>query len=63
MTNRPVRVRSARGKPPPGSEFERRCQACGASFLGLAAGKTGERGLWDEMHWYCSTECFPEMKP
>lgn len=56
---KPIRVRSAKGHPRPNSEIERRCHACGASFLGLAPGKTGERGLWDDWHWYCSIECTP----
>lgn len=58
MTDFPIRQRSAKGHPPPFSEFTRRCARCRACFLGLAAGKTGERGLWREWSWYCSQECF-----
>lgn len=35
------------------------CSVCGDYGLLDCA----ECCLWDEMHWYCSTECFPETKP
>ncbi len=53
----PVRRKSACGQPRPNTSIERTCDACGASFLGLAAGKTGERGIWGGWKWYCSAEC------
>lgn len=55
----PLRQKSAHGQPRPNTGIERTCRTCGASFLGLAAGKTGERGIWDDWHWYCSVECAP----
>ena len=55
----PFRQRSARGEPRPQTSIERRCRTCGASFIGLAAGKTGEAGIWHYMTWYCSVECAP----
>jgi len=55
----PIRQVSARGKPAEPSKFARTCANCHASFLGLAPGKTGERGLWDMWSWYCSVECAP----
>jgi hypothetical protein len=54
----PIRQKSADGEPKPNTGIERRCRKCGASFIGLAPGKTGERGLWDQWHWYCSEECY-----
>ena len=59
MTAYPIRQKSAHGQPKPGTDIERRCQACGASFAGLAPGKTGEAGIWhwDTWRWYCSAEC------
>lgn len=55
----PIRQASAHGEPKPNTSIERRCGRCGASFLGLAPGKTGERGLWTvNLTWYCSQECF-----
>ena len=59
----PVRQKSARGQPRPETSIERCCKACGASFIGLAPGKTGERGVWRHWRWYCSTECDPADKP
>lgn len=57
----PLRQKSAKGEPKPTSRFERRCTTCGASFLGLAPGKTGESGIWNALsHWYCSVECTPK---
>ena len=53
----PVRQRSAGGQPRPDTTIERTCQRCGASFIGLAPGRTGERGLWREWEWFCSVEC------
>jgi hypothetical protein len=53
----PLRERSANGEPKPSTPIERACHTCGASFLGLAPGKTGERGIWDNWTWYCSVEC------
>lgn len=53
----PIRQESAKGLPKPETSIERRCHRCGASFIGLAAGKTGERGIWDNWHWFCSKEC------
>jgi hypothetical protein len=54
----PLRISSARGKPKPSTSIERTCRNCGASFLGLAPGKTGLRGVWREpLAWFCSTEC------
>jgi hypothetical protein len=58
----PIRQKSALGWPKPGTDIERRCRTCGASFIGLAPGKTGERGIWHGCHgwrWYCSVECAP----
>jgi cytochrome c5 len=53
----PIRLKSTNGQPRPHSPFERTCKTCHASFLGLAPGKTGERGIWTDWKWYCSTEC------
>lgn len=54
----PVRERSVHGEPKPTTSIERTCRACGASFLGLAPGKTGLRGIWTERStWFCSVEC------
>lgn len=58
----PVRHCSAHGFPKPSSRFERCCVTCGASFIGLAPGRTGERGLWGGTNgwsWFCSVECAP----
>jgi len=62
VINAPIRQRSCKGEPPPWSEFTRRCRSCGACFIGLAPGKTGERGLWgpNEMVWACSQECYDQ---
>lgn len=55
----PIRQKSAQGKPASPGKFARTCRNCDASFLLLAAGKTGERGIWTQCgHWYCSQECF-----
>lgn len=54
----PVRQRSAWGWPKPTTSIERCCAKCGASFIGLAPGSTGERGLWKDWSWFCSQECF-----
>jgi hypothetical protein len=42
----PFRQSSAHGEPKPTTTIERTCRKCGASFLGLAAGRTGEVGIW-----------------
>ena len=55
----PFRQKSARGLPRPETSIERTCHTCGASFLGLAPGKTGEVGVWVKWRWYCSIECAP----
>jgi hypothetical protein len=55
----PVRQQSARGEPKPLSSITRRCKTCGACFIGLAFGKTGEAGIWHDWRWYCSVECAP----
>lgn len=55
--DRPVRQASANGQPRPETTIERTCRTCKASFIGLAAGKTGERGIWCGWHWYCSAQC------
>jgi hypothetical protein len=55
----PFRQKSAQGQPKPNTSIERRCKTCGASFTGLAPGKTGETGIWHAWHWYCSIECAP----
>lgn len=52
-----IRERSCRGEPAPRSQFARRCRACGADFLGLAPGRTGLRGIWQDWQWFCSREC------
>jgi hypothetical protein len=54
----PVRQKSAKGQPPEPWDMARTCRRCKASFLGLAAGKTGERGLWSWSGWWCSQECY-----
>jgi hypothetical protein len=54
----PVRQKSAKGQPPEPCPTARTCRRCKASFLGLAAGKTGERGLWSWSGWWCSQECY-----
>ena len=59
----PVRQLSAKGQPAPFGDFTRRCQTCGACFIGLAVGKTGERGLWHEWQWFCSVQCYPAALP
>lgn len=56
----PVRQKSAHGWPKPETSIERCCRTCRASFIGLAPGKTGERGIWRGFRWYCSVECDPE---
>lgn len=59
-TEAPLRQRSAKGLPKPHTSIERTCRTCGASFIGLAFGKTGERGIWTDCgRWYCSVECAP----
>lgn len=57
MTDYPVRQKSVHGWPKPNTSIERRCRTCGASFIQLAPGKTGERGIWRDWNWYCSAEC------
>jgi len=59
VTDYPIRQKSAVGRPRPESHFERVCGNCGAAFLPLAPGVTGERGISREWRWYCSTECDP----
>ena len=53
----PIRRRSANGQPKPETFIERTCSNCGASFIGLAFGDTGQRGIWRSWTWYCSMEC------
>jgi hypothetical protein len=53
--NYPIRQKSLRGQPKPGTSIERCCACCGASFIGL--GKTEEGGIWHDWRWYCSVEC------
>lgn len=53
----PLRQKSANGQPRPLSQFTRTCQKCDACFIGLAPGKTGERGIWKGWTWWCSVEC------
>jgi hypothetical protein len=53
----PVREKSANGVPKPEESVERTCYRCGASFLKLAPGATGERGIWRNWEWFCSEEC------
>jgi hypothetical protein len=55
----PVRRKSAHGWPKPETSIGRCCRSCGASFIGLAPGKTGEVGIWHDWRWYCSLECDP----
>jgi hypothetical protein len=55
----PIRYKSTHGQPPPTTTIERTCAKCKASFLGLAPGKTNERGIWADWNWYCSKECAP----
>ncbi len=60
----PFRQKSAHGWPRPQTSIERCCRGCGASFIGLAPGKTGEAGIWHAWRWYCSVECAPaEARP
>lgn len=54
---------SAHGEPKPATTIERRCATCGASFLGLAYGKTGLLGIWRDWHWHCSIECHDKSNP
>ena len=56
----PIRQKRAQGTSDTAGQFGRRCVKCGAGFLDLAFGKTGECGLWEanSMRWYCSQECF-----
>jgi hypothetical protein len=55
----PIRQKSLRGQPKPGTSIERCCACCGASFIGL--GKTEEGGIWHDWRWYCSVECHDEL--
>jgi len=59
MIDYPIRQRSLRGQPRPATSIGRTCRKCGASFIGSAPGKTGERGLWRDWQWFCSAECDP----
>lgn len=60
----PTRIKSAKGQPPNDTKFMRGCKTCGASFAQLAAGRSGETGLWtNDMRWYCSVECYPGEVP
>ena len=53
----PVRLKSAL-KVTDDYQFARHCAECGASFLLLAPGKTGERGIWrPPLIWFCSVDC------
>jgi len=58
MSDYPVRERSLKGEPKPGTSIERTCKTCGASFIGGERGP--ERGIWRDWRWYCSAECDPE---
>ena len=53
----PIRERSCHGVPAPKTSIERTCKTCGASFVGLAPGRTGLAGIWRDWSWYCSREC------
>lgn len=54
----PIRQKSANGQPAEQWKYARTCHKCKASFLQLAPGKTGERGIWtNELIWFCSQEC------
>lgn len=53
----PIRQHTPRPVVRPDSRFARACDTCGASFLALAPGKTGERGIWRDWQWFCSQEC------
>ncbi len=55
-SNWPVRQHTPHPTPP-ARKFMRRCDECGADFMALATGKTGERGLWTDTGWFCSREC------
>lgn len=55
----PVRQKSLNGEPKPETSIERRCVTCGASFVRSLPGRTRERGIWRDWHWYCSVECDP----
>lgn len=58
MSEWPIRQQSAHGYPKATWDMERTCCRCGASFLGLAPGATGERGIWIANWWWvCSQEC------
>lgn len=58
MSDFPIRQKSCHGYPPPLTTIDRTCATCGAGFIPLAPGKTGERGLWtDTLRWFCSQEC------
>lgn len=60
----PIRERSANGEPKPKTSIERTCRRCGASFIGLAAGRTGEQGVWSSVgEWFCSRECESGQPP
>lgn len=59
MSDFPIRQKAA-VTPKPTTDIGRTCRTCGACFIGLAPGKTGERGLWRDWKWYCSAECYPE---
>lgn len=56
MSDYPIREHRPNPTPPP-REFMRRCERCSADFLALAAGLTGERGIWRDGGWLCSREC------
>jgi hypothetical protein len=56
----PIRNRSVKGEPKETSNIGRSCRGCGASFLHLAPGKVGLRGVWHGWTWYCSHECAGE---
>ena len=58
----PVREKSVNGEPAREWDMERGCYRCGASFLKLAPGATGERGIWQDWHWFCSRECVERPK-
>lgn len=61
----PIRQKSAKGIPREDNPFGRRCVVCEASFMRLAPGLTGERGLWGGptgWSWFCSAECADSIK-
>jgi hypothetical protein len=56
-----LREESLHGEPKPTTSIERTCRTCGASFVKVPPGKTGEAGIWIDWAWYCSIECAPDV--